>query len=474
MNGVQLGFPDSVSRVLKREPRAYTKPQFVEYNSQNGNNILYGNSEFSDFHAHARAEMAQQLANKKRDEEARMKRFLMGNPQPKLPMFSWSSAGRPSVTSDKTVPMTSRLVGGTQPNYTPEAIEIQRKMLKRRANEAGVISRNEMPPPTMKPKKTFAESLADVINTVLLSLEDAVGSGNYSSINAGDIYKLFRTFAENGFVFESQQLERFKENIDSMIEDLDGVANARVPTADQKGAKLLLNAFGRVSNLISSLLKNSGLGIEQRKRASQRFVSQIKTELPPLYRNEGEKAYQRMMEGVYAEMEQDRGTVVPRSFEEVDLPMDVYREGDEMTFDPYENESEGAFTTSSVRRMIESDMENRRFQEAVTRGDFDTVSEPSVVPSVVMPPAPPPSVADLIQFPRPSIPRSEMAGPTPTPQQRMFNGVPIPASHYELPTDMTALQNFARSIGYGFDPATKKANLKRGIIAKIRKEIPNW
>jgi hypothetical protein len=474
---VQLGFPDAVSRILKAQPRAYAKPQYVEYNDpQNRGNILYGRGEFSDFHDNARAELLQQLENKKRDAESREKRFLMGNPLPKLPMNSWSSAGRPSVSADKTITMGDYgMRGGTQPNYTPEALEIQRKMLKRRANEAGILSRNEMPPPTMKPKKTFAESLADVINTVLLSLEDAVGSGNYSSINAGDIYKLFRTFAENGFVFESNQLIRFKENIDGMIEDLEGVASARVPTPDQKGAKLLLNAFGRVSNLISSLLKNAGLGMEQRKRASQRFVEQIKKELPPLYRNEGEQAYRSMMDAVYAEMEEDRGTTIPRNFDELnaDLPMDVYREGDERTFDPYDVESEGAETSSSVRRMIESDMDNFRFQEAVERGDF-APSESSIGRSFVMPPAPPPSVADLVQFPRSAVPRSQSVVPPTAPQQRIINGVAIPPTRADLPNDLTALQNFARSIGYGFDPATSKGNLKRGILAKIRKVYPTY
>jgi len=475
-NAVSLGFPDAVARVKRNDPRAFAKPQYVEYNSpQNGNNILYGTSEFSDFHDRARSDMLIQLENKKRDEEARMKRFLMGNPMPKLPMNSWSSAGRPYGGADKFVAMSdyaSALRGGTQPNYTPEALEIQRKMLKRRANEAGVISRNELPPPTMKPKKTFAESLADVINTVLLSLEDAVGSGNYGSINAGDIYKLFRSLSENGYVFESKQLEEFKANIDSMMEDLEGVANSRVPTSEAKGAKLLLNAFDRVSNVLNSLLKNSGVGMEQRKLAARTLVARVKKEdVPPFVKSQ----YDDMMESVFAEMEDDRGTVIPRNFAGVgELPMDVYREEGEETFDPYAQQFAGASvvpsearTSSSVRRMIDDDMANYAFQEAALRGDFDASEEMDVAPRLPVP-------RNVIVAP---VPEARSVAPVPDlvrfPQQPQYRGINIPLRQ-DIPSDMAGLQAFARSIGYVFDPATKKGNLKRGVIAKIRKDLPEY
>jgi len=464
---VQLGFPYAVARAMKDKPTAYAKPQYVEYHSpQNGNNILYGRSDFSSFHDRARADMALQMENKKRDEEARMKRFLMGNPIPKLPMNSWSSAGRPSVSADKTVPMgdySSALRGGIQPNYTPEALDIQRKMLKRRANEVGVISRNELPPPTLKPKKTFSESLADVINTVLLSLEDAVGSGNYSAINAGDIYKLFRSLSENGYVFEAPQLEKFKANIDTMRSSLEGVASGRVRTDNAKGAKLLLNAFDRVSSVLDSLLKKSGLGLEQRKIASRYLVSRIKKEDAPPY---GVSAYDDMMEQVYAEMEEDRGTTIPRKFEDIgDLPLDAFGEADESTYDPY---AEEARTTSSINRFIRE------------QGDlpFPFPSSPAVsVFPEVMPRLPVPRTAPTMvevppsQIGLPSLPA--LVPQTQEPQELMYKGRMIP-SRNELPSDLAGLQAFARSIGYFFDPDTRKANLKRGVVAKIRKDIPDY
>jgi hypothetical protein len=491
MNGVQLGFPDSVSRVLKAKPKAYTTPQYVAYNSQYGNNILMGRSENSDFHSNAQKDLLLQLENKRRDAEARERRLLMGNPMPKLPMHSWQSAGRPFMMADKTVPMSnSDLRGGVNPNYTPEALEIQRKYLKRRANEVGVISRNEMPPPSMKPKKTFSDSLADVINTVILSLQDAVGSGNYSGINAGDIYKLFRSLSENGYVFETNQLIEFKEDIDDMMSDLEGVANPRVPTNEQRGAKLLLNAFGRVSNLLTDLLRISDLPVDQRRRAGTAFVSRIKKELPPIFRQAGEPLYNQFMEAVYSEMEQDRGTEIPRTFAEVgEVPMDAYREAGEETFDPYEEEE--ARTSSSLRADLASrDASYMRYMEAMERGELpeDMSTVPSVVPAPVLP-APPTSLKLQIRRPRglpitsiPSVVPAPVTAPVPAPvpapvtAPRLFRGIPLPNSAIDVPSarNKSALIEFVRRYGFASDPSSSGSNIRNYFIRKVREQYRDF
>jgi hypothetical protein len=75
------------------------------------------------------------------------------------------------------------------------------------------------------------------------------------------------------------------------------------------------------------------------------------------------------------------------------------------------------------------------------------------------------------------VPEARSVAPVPDlvrfPQQPQYRGINIPLRQ-DIPSDMAGLQAFARSIGYVFDPATKKGNLKRGVIAKIRKDLPEY
>jgi len=471
MNGVQLGFPDSVSRVLTAQPRAYAKPQYIEYNPHTGNNILYGDSEFSNFHNTARSDMRLQLENKKRDEEARMKRFLMGNPTPKLPTLAWTSGSRPSIMADKTVPMSNGMSGGNQPNYTPEAVAIQRQMLKRRANEAGVLSRNELPPPTLKPKKTFTESLKDVIDTVLIGMGDAITSGNYGRVAFEGVYKLIRSFSENGFMFESRDLDDFIENIDDMIEQLRGVITQKVnnPNSDVNNAKILYTGLTRVMVILKKLDKNTDRTIPERKLASRSLVQELKKEKAPAIL---EGLYDEMMSQVMSEIEgSDRGTVVPRSFAELgELPMDVYREDGEDTFDPYAMEG---FSQPRPRpalpRGIEADEASRdmSFVNFMDQRSAIAEEEGQVAPNV----SPAPSIQSTTGL--------TLIAPNGEPVEAIeYNGILIPAgsnlfSQYYADT-LASLRVFADSIDYRYSQYTDRPNLKRGIISKIRRTIPNW
>jgi hypothetical protein len=479
MNGVQLGFPDSVSRVLKAQPRGYAKPQYVEYNPHTGNNILYGNSEFSDFHNTARSDMLLQLENKKRDAEARERRFLMGNPMPKLPMHSWTSAGSPFMMADKTVPMgNSDLRGGTQPNYTPEALAIQRKMLKRRANEAGVLSRNELPPPTMKPKKTFAESLKDVIDTVLIGMGDAITSGNYGRVAFEGVYKLIRSFSENGYIFESRDIGDFIENIEDMIEQLRGVITQKInnPNSDVNNAKILYTGLTRVMVILKKLDKETDRSLSERKIASRPLIQQLKKDKAPAIL---EGLYDEMMSQVMSEIEGDRGTVVPRSFGELgELPMDVYREEGEDTFDPYAMEGfSESMSRPSLPRGVESeeasrDMSYQAFMDRrsaiAEEAEADAEAEAQLAPNASVPP---PSIQSTTGL-------TLVAPNGDTIEGIEYNGMLIPAGsnlfNRFYSDSLATLRAFADAIGYRYSQYTDRPNLKRGIISKIRRTIPNW
>jgi hypothetical protein len=476
MNGVQLGFPDSVSRVLASRPRGYAKPQYIEYNPESGNNILHGQSEFSSFHDRARADMMAQLDAKKRDASAREKRFLMGNPMPKLPMHSWTSAGSPFMMADKTVPMgDSGLRGGIQPNYTPEALAIQRKMLKRRANEAGVISRNELPPPTLKPRKSFAESLKDVIDTVLISIGDAIASGNYDRVAFEGVYKLIRSLSENGQVFEKRDLLDFLNTIEPIVEDLRGVITEKVqnPNTNVGLAKGLYASMTRVREVILKLLKNSDKSIGERQLALRSLISDLKKEKAPEIL---EKVYDEMMSQVMSEVDSDRGTVFPRTFAEIgELPMDAYREDDEATFDPYAMEGfSETLARPAVPRVpsdalsageqVERDMSYMRFLQ-----DRDAIAEEDEAEEAVAPSGT--AVSD--------DGGATMVAPDGTNIEAFsFNGVLVPASSTLLNTyfanSLANLRVLADSIGYRYSQFTDRPNLKRGIISKIRKVVPNY
>lgn len=487
-NAVQLGFPDAVARVLRDKPRGYTKPQYIDYNSQYGNNILYGRSENSGFHDRAREQMLAQLEAKKRDALAREKRFLMGNPMPKLPMHSWTSAGSPFMMADKTVPMSdSGLRGGTQPNYTPEAVAIQRKFLKRRANEAGVLSRNELPPPTLKPKKTFPEALKDVIDTVLISMGDAITSGNYDRVAFEGVYKLIRTFSENGEVFQQRDLMDFLKSVDPLLEALREVITEKVenPNENVGLAKGLYSSMTRVRNVLLKLLKNVDRPQNERKLAIRSLIGDLKKEKAPEIL---EKVYADMMDQVMAEVESDRETVVPRSFAELgELPMDVYREEDESTFDPYAMEfaeqmpripmprAEEDVESRSPSERVRDDLSYRRFAEEQSRlaqeeeGVAEAIAE---APPMIQPPSTAstaPSTATTLSMIGPDGDRIEAI---------RWNGMLIPASsiifNMNYGDSLANLRAFANSIGYNFSAYTDRPNLKRGIISKIRKSIPNW
>jgi hypothetical protein len=344
------------------------------------------------------------------------------------------------------------------------------------------LSRNELPPPTLKPKKSFPEALKDVIDTVLISMGDAITSGNYDRVAFEGVYKLIRTFSENGQVFEQRDLEDFLKSVDPLLEALRGVITEKVenPNENVGLAKGLYSSLMRVRNVLIRLLKNVDKSPNERKLALRSLISDLKKEKAPEIL---EQVYADMMSQVMSEVESDRGTVVPRTFEELgELPMDVYREDDESTFDPYAMNLEqmprapvarGADAVSRTpSEMVRDDMSYQRFLEQRSQFVEDEDEDVSPPASALMPPsAPTPSIQSTTGL-------SMIAPNGQNVEAVNYEGILIPASSnlfgmYFADT-LANVRAFADSIGYRYSQYTDRPNLRRGIISKIRKTIPNW